>query len=141
MEIRVVGANKVHKEFEEEKNRERERKTQNRHTYDRMFDLGRQRRHLPTSSLSIDSGDPAISTDRPCSIMHISRQIIQGCCGVENYWRILRLAPDISRCWQNFNGQFLRCSQNSRSITLSAKYILLYLVLKNTLCTGKHITW
>lgn len=74
------GANKVHGKY----------KIDRRHAYDRMFDLGRQCRHLQTSRLSIDSGGLiALSVDQPLSIMYTSHRIIQGPRGVGSYWKIL----------------------------------------------------
>lgn len=62
-----------------------------------MFDLGRRRRHIQTSRLSIGSGDlTALFVDQPFSIMYTVYRIIQGPCGIESYWKILRLAPYFS---------------------------------------------
>jgi len=59
-----------------------------RHAYDRMFDLGR-RRHLQTSRLSIDSGDPAApSVDQLFSITYVSHRIIQESRGTISYSKI-----------------------------------------------------
>jgi len=59
-----------------------------RHAYDRMFDLGR-RRHLQTSRLSIDSGNPAAPfVDQLFSIIYALHRIIQDLCGTVSYSKI-----------------------------------------------------
>lgn len=84
-----------------------------------MFDLGRRRRHLQTSRLSIDSGDPApLSVDQLFSILYASHQIIQGSRGAIRYSKIPWLAADNSSC------QYRTLIGNSHLRYLRASFIL-----------------